>query len=104
MLLTIKCKILIIQNAQYSHIIVDDLNRNADDELKYVDVVLLPNWEPQEIQVGDVGFLQFESVTGGETKYKNRNTNEDCIYAYSNNYFIRFTKEIEKCEQEKYKF
>lgn len=42
-IITIRCKILVIQDGQYQEIIVEDLNREPTDDLKYVSVVKLPN-------------------------------------------------------------
>ncbi len=40
---TIYCKVLVIQEGQYTEIVVEDLNRNITDDLKYVTIVRLPN-------------------------------------------------------------
>ena len=53
-MLTIYCKIVAIQQNQYTEIVVEDLNRDYSDDLKYVTVVLLPNWKAN-INIGDVG-------------------------------------------------
>lgn len=102
--ITIYCKIKAIDEGQYTLIVVEDLKRDYNDDLKYVTVVKLPNWDSKIFQVDDVGFLQFESVIGGETMYFNRNTSELDTYIYTNNYFLNFIKERDKCEQEKFKF
>lgn len=41
--ITIYCKILVIDENQYTHIVVEDLGRDYSDDLKYVTVTLLPN-------------------------------------------------------------
>ena len=42
--ITINCKIVAIQaDGQYTHIVLEDLSRDYDDDLKYVTVVKLPN-------------------------------------------------------------
>lgn len=42
-IITIYCKILVIQENQYTEIVVEDLNRNVRDDLKYITLVKLPN-------------------------------------------------------------
>nr|DAE19942.1 MAG TPA: hypothetical protein [CrAss-like virus sp. ctYsL76] len=42
-IITIYCKVLVIQEGQYREIVVEDLNRDFTDDLKYVTVVQLPN-------------------------------------------------------------
>lgn len=41
--ITIYSKILVIRSNQYSEIVVEDLNREYTDDLKYLTVVKLPN-------------------------------------------------------------
>lgn len=102
--ITIRCKILAIREGHYTHVVVEDLNREFTDDLKYITAVIPPNWTFEKFQIEDVGFLQFESVVGGETEYFDRSANERNIYMYTNNYFMRFIKEQEKCKQEKFEF
>lgn len=101
--ITIYCKIRAIDKGLYTHIVVEDLNRNYDDDLKYITLVKLPNWESNKFEIDDIGFIQFQSVIGGETKYFDRITEEQSMYKYTNNYFLNFIKERDKCKQEKYK-
>ena len=42
-IITIYCKVLVIQDGQYQEIVVEDLNREPIDDLKYISVVKLPN-------------------------------------------------------------
>lgn len=41
--ITIYCRVLAIRESQYSEIVVEDLNRDSIDDLKYVMVTKLPN-------------------------------------------------------------
>jgi hypothetical protein len=102
--ITIYCKILVIQDGQYSEIVVEDLNRDYTDDLKYVTVVKLPYWENPQFTMGDKGYLEFQSVKGGETQYFSRNEKDFEYYKYSNNYFIRFIKEKDLCKQKEFNF
>ena len=102
--ITIYCRILIIDENQYTNIVVEDLRRNYDDDYKYITVVKLPNWENVEMNIGDVGYLQFQSVEGGKTQYFKRLCEDFEVYKYSNNYFINFFKEKELCKQDKFEF
>lgn len=102
--ITIYCKILVIDENQYTHIVVEDLGRDYSDDLKYVTVTLLPNWEYKDLEIGNIGYLQFQPVEGGKTQYFKRLCEDFEIYKYSNNYFINFFKEKELCKQEKFEF
>jgi hypothetical protein len=102
--ITIYCKILVIQEGQYSEIVVEDLNRDYTDDLKYVTVVKLPYWENPQFTMGDKGYLEFQSVKSGETQYFSRNEKDFEYYKYSNNYFIRFIKEKDLCKQKEFNF
>lgn len=100
---TIYSKILVIRSNQYSEIVVEDLNREYTDDLKYLMVVKLPNWESESFDVGDVGYLQFQPVKSGE-QFLDRNKQDYEVYKYTNNYFINFFKEQDLCKQKKFKF
>lgn len=88
--ITIYCKICAIQEGLYTAIVVEDLNRDYSDDLKYVTVVKLPNWDTPNLQIGDEGYLQFECITGGVSKWFNKIEEDFEIYKYNNNYFINF--------------
>lgn len=102
--ITIYCKVLVIQEGLYSEIVVEDLNRELTDDLKYVTVVKLPNWDIPIPNVGDVGYLQFQYVEGGITKWFNKDLKDFEIYNYTNNYFINFFKQKDICKQDKFDF
>lgn len=102
--ITIFCKILVIQEGQYSEIVVEDLNRDFTDDLKYVTVVKLPFWENPPFEMGDQGYLEFQSVEGGKTQYFSRNEQDFECYKYSNNYFIRFIKQKDLCKRKEFEF
>lgn len=101
---TIYCKILVIRECQYTDIVVEDLNRDVTDDLKYVTVVKTPNWEAPQLNVGDVGYLQFQSVQGGKSKWFNKDEGDFEIYKYTNNYFLNFFKEKDECKLDKFDF
>ena len=98
------CKILVIQEGLYQEIVVEDLNRDVTDDLKYVTVVKVPNWDSNKFELNDVGYLQFQCVEGGKTPWFNKSIKEFEVYQYDNNYFINFFKEQEKYNQKKFKF
>ena len=103
--ITIHCKIVAIQeDGQYTHIVLDDQSRNYDDDLKYVTVVKLPNWDCNSFSLGEEGYVIFEPVEAGVSKWFNRDLKEFKIYNYSNNYFINFIKKVEICNIKEYKF
>ena len=89
--ITIYCKIVAKDVNQYTTIVVEDLHRNETDDLKYVTVVKLPNWYNScNIEIGDIGYLQFQYVESGKSKWFNKISQDYEIYKYNNNYFINF--------------
>ena len=103
--ITIHCKIVAIQNDnQYTHIVVEDLSRNYDEDLKYVTVVKLPNWDSNAFELGEEGYVLFQPVEAGVTRWFNRELRDFEIYNYSNNYFINFIKKVEICSKKEFKF
>lgn len=103
--ITINCKIVAIQDSgRYTHIVLEDLSRNYDDDLKYVTVVKLPNWENNPFELGSEGYVIFQPVEAGITQWFNRDLRDFETYNYSNNYFINFIKKVEICNNKEYKF
>ena len=80
-IITIYCKVLVIQDGQYQEIVVEDLNREPTDDLKYISVVKLPNWDiTNKFEVGDIGYLQFQYVEGGITQWFNKDSKDFVIF------------------------
>lgn len=103
--ITIHCKIVAIQESgQYTHIVLDDQSRNYDDDLKYVTVVKLPNWDHNTFELNDEGYVIFQPVEAGVTQWFNRNLKDFETYNYSNNYFINFIKKQEICNRKEFNF
>lgn len=102
--ITIYCRILEIRYNLYTEIVIEDLNRDFTDDLKYVTIVKLPNWIHESFNIGDIGYLQYQVVNGGKTQWFDKNNNELMTFKYDNNYFISFIKEKDKCLKEKFKF
>ena len=102
--ITILCKILKIREGLYTDIILEDLNREITDDLKYVTVVKLPYWQDIDIHVGDVGYAQFESVIGGQTKWFNKEVQDWETYKYTKCYLLSFLKTQDLCKQDKFNF
>lgn len=65
-------------------------NLNSNE---YLMCTRLPNWNSAEIKIGDIGFLNYKEVIGGETQYFNVYENKYCYYKYDNIYFESFIKE-----------
>lgn len=101
-MITIYCQIKAIQQSQYTLIIADDLSRTSIDDLKYVAVTLLPNWQHKHIELDEIGYLTFDSVSAGD-KFFNRDVKEYEIYKYSANYLISFVPEQKKIKMEQIK-
>lgn len=104
-IITIYCKVLVIQEGQYQEIVVEDLNRELTDDLKYISVVRLPNWDiTNSFKVGDIGYLQYQYVEGGVSQWFNKVSKDFEIYTYTNNYLINFYKQKDICKQEEFEF
>ena len=52
----------------------------------------LPNWKVPDLNVGDIGFLEYQIIKAGE-EYFNVATQQKQIYQYSNIYFNNFILE-----------
>ncbi len=53
-----------------------------------------PNWDHRDIDIGEIGYLEYEEVKAGESWF-NSQTNTYVPYKYTNIYFIKFVKEVD---------
>ena len=57
----------------------------------YIMCTRLPSWQVPNVEIGDEGFVKYQSVNAGE-KYYDPDTQESGTYKYSNVYFLNFVK------------
>ena len=69
---------------------------------KYITVTICPNWQNEDVKIGDVGYVEYDFVEAGEN-YFERDSKEVKQYNYSTNYFINFITKREDINKD-YKF
>lgn len=77
-------KLLAIRDGTYTIYVFQNISTN-----EYIMCTRLPNWQTPNIQIGDIGFLEYEIVKAGEFYY-DPIKQTDSQYLYSNIYFINF--------------
>lgn len=75
------------------------LENNISFGHSYVMCTRVPNWQHRDIDIGEIGFLQYEEVKAGENWY-NPQTGIYTPYKYTNIYFIKFVKEIDNSKKD----
>ena len=58
-----------------------------------------PNWECPNINIGEIGYVNFRIIIGGVDVWYDTKTNTPHIYNYSGNHFINFVKEKQKVDK-----
>lgn len=76
-------ELLAIREAVYTMYVFKELNSE-----EYIMCTRLPNWRVPEINIGDIGFLQYQDVKAGD-EYVTP-SGQRILYRYSNVYFINF--------------
>lgn len=76
-------QLLAIRSSVYTTYVFKVIKEN-----EYVMCTKLPNWQVPEINVGDVGFLQYQIVKAGDLYVTPEG--DQIAYKYSNVYFINF--------------
>lgn len=82
-------KLLAINEGNYTIYVFKNLNTN-----EYIMCTKPPNWQTDDISVGEEGFLKYQPVTAGETYY-DPITETETTYAYTNVYFTNFVRKTE---------
>lgn len=82
-----KVKLLTLKDDTYTTYVFQNLNNK-----EYIMCTKLPNWQTPEINIGDIGFLEYEDVKAGESYFDSK---QGVImkYLYTNTYFINFMRE-----------
>lgn len=90
----IKAKVMAIRKDLYSKYVFQNIDEAENSLYRYLTVTRCPNWkEPEDLRVGDEGFLEYEDVKKGDI-YKDKITGEDKQIQYDNLYFMNFVKQI----------
>lgn len=85
--MVIKARLLAVRNDHYTNYVFENLTEGG-----FIMCTRLPNWQTPNVEIGDIGFLDYNYIKAGDTYY-NPTTNTNDKYRYTNNYFINFVKE-----------
>lgn len=92
-----------VQDGIYTNYVFKNLDEDEKSMFRYITVVKCPNWQyNNKIQIGDVGYLEYEFVENG-TEYFDRSSGLTEQYKYTAFYFMNFIKE-EKDNTKVYNF
>lgn len=93
----IKAKLIEHRNefGGYKIYVFENLNyHNWEDQ--YIMTVRFPNWQCPELKKGDIGFLNYNIVNAGESKWWDKNEEKFHYYNYTNIVFQDFVFETKK--------
>lgn len=99
--LTIHCKLLVKEAdlMNYQTLVFKNLDK-APFGCEYCMVTVWPNWESYIPEVGDIGYLTYDSVTGGVDTYYDRTLDTIVKYNFTNLVFNKFVKEIDNSKKD----
>lgn len=86
-------KLLAIKEGHYTMYVFRNMNTKA-----LIMCTRPPNWQADDISIGEEGFLKYEAVQAGEVYY-NPTTDTNITYRYSNVYFTNFIRRSEITEE-----
>jgi hypothetical protein len=61
--------------------------------------VVFPNWQSRIPEIGEIGYLDYDEVSAGDTYY-NRDTDSIMKYNFSNLIFKKFVKEQDNSKKD----
>lgn len=100
---TIRAKLVAKQDSIYKLLVFQNLDETENSLLRYITTTKLPNWNGQDPEIGDTGFLECEYVDAGDN-YFQRNTGSQEQYKYTSCYFLNFIKDKETITTKDYNF
>ena len=77
------------RDGTYTNYVFKDNNSS-----EYIFCTRLPNWQIPEIEIEDIGYLQYQIVEAGDS-YVDPDTGEIILYRYNNSYLKNFVKKSE---------
>ena len=91
----IKCKLVAKENdlLNYITLVFKVLETNCPFGHSYCMVTVFPNWQSRIPELQEVGYLEYDEVTGGIDTYYDRCTDAIVKYNFSNLIFKKFVKE-----------
>ena len=99
--LTIHCKLLAKEEdlMNYQTLVFKNLDK-APFGCEYCMVTVWPNWESYIPEIGDIGYLTYDSVTGGVDTYYDRTLDTIVKYNFTNLVFNKFVREIDNSKKD----
>jgi len=99
--LTIHCKLLAkeVDLMDYQTLVFKNLDK-APFGCEYCMVTVWPNWESYIPKIGDIGYLTYDSVTGGVDTYYDRTLDTIVKYNFTNLVFNKFVREIDNSKKD----
>lgn len=85
----VKVKLLAIRKGIYTVYVFENLEATVSYK-KYLMCTQCPNWQTDELSIGQEGFLKYRFVAAGRDKWWNEETQQYHKYRYTANYFINF--------------
>lgn len=99
--LTIHCELLAKEAdiMSYQTLVFKNLDK-APFGFGYCMVTVWPNWESYIPKIGDIGYLTYDSVTGGVDTYYDRSADSIVKYNFTNLIFNKFVKEQDNSKKD----
>ena len=99
--LTIHCKLLAkeVDLMNYQTLVFKNLDK-APFGCEYCMVTVWPNWESYIPEIGDIGYLTYDSVTGGVDTYYDKTLDTIVKYNFTNLVFNKFVREIDNSKKD----
>lgn len=97
--MTIHAKLLTKRSDSMGYVVYVFQNLDFTDAFnKYVMCVRFPNWDHPNIEITELGFLEYRSVVAGKDSWYNSYNNQYIPYKYTDNHFIKFIPETQNKE------
>lgn len=85
----VRVRLLAIRKSTYTVYVFENLDATVSYK-KYLMCTKCPNWQTDEISIGQEGFLKYKFVCAGLDTWWDQETDRYYKYKYTANYFINF--------------
>ena len=100
-MITIKAQLVAKEQdvLDYTTYVFKCLENNIPFGHKFCMMTRCPNWNHRDIDIGEIGYVEYEEVHAGQEWY-NPQTKTYTPYNYTNIYFIKFVKEVDSSSKD----
>lgn len=88
---TLRAKLVGLDESTYTTYVFENLDSKSWED-RYFMCTRFPNWEHFNLKIGDEGFVTYDEVIAGQSKWFDSKSKKEHYFNYDMQIFIKFTE------------